>query len=1022
MSTLYTVGPGKTYATPAAAVAAVPANLTGTGVHEVVIDAGIYNMGNSFWLTTRTTTASDYLLVRAASGSEHKGGINSGVRLDFTGNVGRLIEMPTYTRVSDLIIINNDSFVSSGTCLELASNCIATNIIVRAGKFTSNAFSTFGSNATYINCLAIPYTISDSAFTFGFSLGNDDIIYNCGSFGHSTGFRNFTTAIVKNSWGFKRSGGSADFSGGVWTGSSNNASSDSTAQGANSLLNITLSQMGFLSSSTGDFHITRGGVLFNAGVDLSSIFTKDIDTQTIVVWSIGFDYPVSLVSSGGYTVGTGGDYSNWLDACTNTATTLTGNLTFTQISDVVETSRSSWATNTNGFLLALTSNRIHRGVIASAWRTLYNSTTDSSVFDITGISGRQSIDISNLYFKIQNKSINFGVVLNIGIQFSPPYVYNIFNNIFDINLFTFNTINVFQSNSSSVVLNVYNNIIFGFNGGGYGISSTCNNTVIENNTLYSSALNTLGIRTSGSGLTVKNNAVYTEGACYTWVDPASSINNASKDSTANGATTTSNNQINRSTGLDFLSVTSSNADWLRPTPTGALAASGAVPSVAANTTGIDGNNRPGGDGHYSIGAFEYNTLDVYQPTGGSPWVNRNKPHRANQSAKAPSLKTVGGQKSASVNKGQGQAGDAQDASIKEGNSETSASVNSRPIRMNTRQKPTKHAANIDGYLAVIPNLSGYINPPVYGKGQRIQFEKESLTIGKEFPQLNSLGDHRTAMDRASLPIAPKGGFQFYPSSNDCITTLMSHFQLRHGSNLAGGTTYYEFAPSKKRLSFSGSSFGTGLYETGSHSFFTVNVTKLVEGTGYVFKNGICDKLGFNFDVHSGFTLEPDFYFKSATLAGSSTLGSTGSYSSLPKFPGHSISATMLNQPVIGLQIYSDNALRPYSQAGTSAPYFGHGKYNIQGNATIDLSKVSLAYIGSMLGTQSFSIVGTLYNDERDKIVISLPNCFMDDFPLSMNSSTMDIPFRAYESENGGTAPMKVQIWTRNYSGTSFEPN
>ena len=60
------------YSTISLALAAIPTDLSGTGVHEVIIEKSTYN--ESFQFGTHTNESStDYIKVRAKSGDEHKG-------------------------------------------------------------------------------------------------------------------------------------------------------------------------------------------------------------------------------------------------------------------------------------------------------------------------------------------------------------------------------------------------------------------------------------------------------------------------------------------------------------------------------------------------------------------------------------------------------------------------------------------------------------------------------------------------------------------------------------------------------------------------------------------------------------------------------------------------------------------------------------------------------------------------------------------------------------------------------------
>jgi len=117
-------------------------------------------------------------------------------------------------------------------------------------------------------------------------------IYNASVYGAVIDAGTLGYGVVRNSV-------ASSFEGTFNAASSNNASEDATAPGANSLINQTLTNISWVSTDTNteDLHINSGSTLKDAGVDLSGIFTTDIDGVTRTgTWDIGAD---EYVAAGG---------------------------------------------------------------------------------------------------------------------------------------------------------------------------------------------------------------------------------------------------------------------------------------------------------------------------------------------------------------------------------------------------------------------------------------------------------------------------------------------------------------------------------------------------------------------------------------------------------------------------------------------------------------------------------------------------------------------------------------------------
>lgn len=412
-------------------------------------------------------------------------------------------------------------------------------------------------------------------------------------------------------------------------------------------------------------------------------------------------------------------------------------------------------------------------------------------------------------------------------------------------------------------------------------------------------------------------------------------------------------------------------------------------------------------------------------TSSSPWINQNTPHEEANDAEPPQLRTKSGEPSPSRSRSGRDTTDAKTPNLKTVGGQPSPSLQSSKsvtgATVATKPAPKGYK---DGFISIMPESGGYsASSLTLGTGNKPHFYSDNLGINKEFVNCGCVTPSRAFKSRVDVGQDPSGGFVSVLKSNDCIPLLQSHFQKRIGTTPATGTTYYEFSPNRGQLLMTGSSFGTGSYNsTGTWSAFTVSAYKAIEGSAYHFKTGVCDKLGFSFDARGEALVMPNISFKDVEVLGTNTGLPTGSASSLEPFYGHQFSVDFLGLPVIKFDIESKNNLKKFRRVGTSGFNHQFGRYEVTGQATVDLAKVSLAHFGSMLGASSFAVVGTLYGDERNKMVFDMPNVVLKPYELNLNTTTVNIPFSCYESEDGGTAPLTIKLWTRNYSGTSFEPN
>lgn len=303
----YLVGPARPYTTIQAAINAIPSTLTGTGIHEVVVDAGLYS--EQVTISKVGANTSNYISIRCASESYHYGNISSGVRVTSSSAFGTYectgIE---YLRVFGIVITSENTlgFNNAYACVRYGNqNIFDSCLLVKTGDgYGYGAATQTGGTATFVKCLAINNgSTARSDRSAGFTTAGvtspantnvNLICINCGSYGFLKSFEGSThassLATFINNWGYNNNAtGFSDFSGNFHASCSNNASRDSTAPGSNSLTSRTLANLAFLNAGSSNFHISQNSSLFSAGSNQSASFTTDWDLESITDWSIGPD-------------------------------------------------------------------------------------------------------------------------------------------------------------------------------------------------------------------------------------------------------------------------------------------------------------------------------------------------------------------------------------------------------------------------------------------------------------------------------------------------------------------------------------------------------------------------------------------------------------------------------------------------------------------------------------------------------------------------------------------------------------
>jgi hypothetical protein len=278
--TLIEIGPGKPWTTLRHGLNAVPRDLTGGGVREYVISEGTWSGTNNEYLYTtsgaRTTTPTDYMLIRGAKNNSIFDSINATIILS-----GPSYQLP-YNKIKNLqfnafplIQIKPDQYFEN--CLFKFDASSFIYVDRTSIKFYKCVFWDYLGTST-VDCVSNPGSGSllevINCVIIGFGRGcNGGAGYNLVS-AINTIVKDAKTAC------FAYMHSSSDY----------NCSTDATAPGTHSIKNKTLTDIKFKDSVNGDFHIQDGSCLMAVGSDQSSLFTKDIDNELIGVWMMGVDY------------------------------------------------------------------------------------------------------------------------------------------------------------------------------------------------------------------------------------------------------------------------------------------------------------------------------------------------------------------------------------------------------------------------------------------------------------------------------------------------------------------------------------------------------------------------------------------------------------------------------------------------------------------------------------------------------------------------------------------------------------
>jgi hypothetical protein len=302
------------------------------------------------------------------------------------------------------------------------------------------------------------------------------------------------------------------------------------------------------------------------------------------------------ITSGSYTVGSGGTYATWDLALADLASPLTGNVTFTQISDVTLTTGAALSiTSLAGYTVLCTSNTPHYGDPTKGWWTYIQGITafTNSGGNVPGV------------FELANLKLSRITRITTGLyHFYNNQAYAYTDRIHDC---------IFLDNATSLT-STAGNIIGGVTGGTNNIwqiyncylydtiTNACQTgrastaTYVENVTAYNATLRGTAFTTGSNGI-FRQCAAFNYSTCF--ATAGHQTNDASSDATGTGTfinLTTANELVDLSPAQpDFLDIKANSRIYQGLAP-------GSSSYLAGHTRDIRTRNIPNNRGFHSMGA------------------------------------------------------------------------------------------------------------------------------------------------------------------------------------------------------------------------------------------------------------------------------------------------------------------------------------------------------------------------------------------------------------------------------------
>lgn len=284
--------------------------------------------------------------------------------------------------------------------------------------------------------------------------------------------------------------------------------------------------------------------------------------------------------------------------------------------------------------------------------------------------------------------------------------------------------------------------------------------------------------------------------------------------------------------------------------------------------------------------------------------------------------------------------------------------------------------------------------------------------------------------RTSGAVKPGGSVDFQPRSDDFPLVLMSHCQMYNGTVSASVATY-TFTNVKTQPDWAGATYGTGavasLYETTAGDMFVVDINRKFHAASSAanketYTSAFADEITLtaaaNEDVKVSASFKADTYGSSNSAASEDPSSSLGSYSTNSQFEYFSGTLVFAGDSSTSIDVTTtninskNNAEERVVIGNLNPSKYPFGRTSVTGELTMDMPEDGLKHIGSMLDDVAFSYVGTFFNAADDQIIFNMPNCRRDPFGINQGggeeTNEQTIPFQAYESTDGATAPI---VWT-----------
>lgn len=327
------------------------------------------------------------------------------------------------------------------------------------------------------------------------------------------------------------------------------------------------------------------------------------------------------------------------------------------------------------------------------------------------------------------------------------------------------------------------------------------------------------------------------------------------------------------------------------------------------------------------------------------------------------------------------------------------------------------AKSYEGFISIFEN--GSWGGAALRNPQALPVEFESLGVNQDIRFRDSVisdGRAYNAQSSVHLGKSPSGAIAYSFRPDDCAKVFYSHFQR---GTMTGGTKY-TFYPSLGKPDFESGQYPDGSYQ-GSGYVYSVSILKRLTPTGtnaQLFKNGVCDTLQIAWSANEEARLNADFKFLSVDTgtawSGIPNGTESGTYSSQAPLHAHYGTLTYaggaieLEQVTLNLK----NNLEVMGRVGArNAEAFRFGRYEVSGDLGLDLPPDGFKYLGSMLGTRSFSLSMDMRTSGTSFITFSLPNCFHKPFEINANgiNSRLKLPFVAFGT--GTLPPIQVEVYT-----------